>query len=714
MISISGYFIIFQYFESVKHTEQSELLRVQGIVQTFALQIDTDFLKPEFAQGYKLSATEEYHNIRNGLSGYLHNVNRINDLNQGLGLILISTRDGQAEIITHKGTVYYDQANKVLRRIIDEKPSNGFAASRKDFENNQILYAYPVALPFSQAYSGYIFALEDIDDKITSARKQFFKHVAVALLALLALALLVRRSLLRILSHEVLSKKKLQEYALLTDTKNKELEVLSFVLSKSENLILLTDERGKIEWLNESYTRKNNYSETELSSFVGRELAEVSHYPKIKEVIGKVVKTKKKVVYEAKSYDASGNEFWASTTVTPILNARNEVERLLFMDADITRMKLAEAEISKLANFTAENENPLIRIQYDGKILFANDPAKPILKHWNVNVGGYATKNHLQHTVDSVRNSGKESKLNMECEKRIYSLRFAPAKEKDYINVYGEDITEIKIAEKESLARVSKLEEYNLNITDSINYARRIQQAIIPGEDHLRRYFKDSFVLSKPKDIVSGDFFWIYELMPSKTYLLALADCTGHGVPGAMMSIIGHGLLNEIVEAQKAKEPARILEKLNVEVIKSLRQKSQNQSWDGMDVSIIKIDLESRNITFAGAYQPLYWMNGKLNVMRGDRQPIGGLHHNVERKFTNITFQVNRGDSVYLVSDGFTDQFGGPDNKKFLSRRLNDLIETSHRYSMQAQSHLYNTAFEEWKGNCEQIDDVSMIGIKFL
>jgi PAS domain S-box-containing protein len=714
MIGISGYFIIFQYFESVKSTEQSELLKMQGIVQTFALQIDTDFLKPEFAQGYKLTPTEEYQDIRNGLSGYLHNVNRINDLNQGIGLILISNRDGQAEIITHKGTVYYDQANSVLQKIIDEKPSNGFVASRGEFEDNQILYAYPVALPFSHTYSGYIFAIENIDKKIITARNQFLKHVAIALLTLLILALMVRRSLLRILSHEVLSKKKLQEYAMLADTKNKELEVLSFVLSKSENLILLTDEKGKIEWLNESYTRKNNYSENELSSFVGRELAEVSHYPMIREVISKVVLTKKKLIYEAKSYDANGSEFWASTTVTPILNGLNEVERLLFMDADITRMKLAEAEISKLANFAAENENPLIRIQYDGKLLYANEPAKPILKHWNTKVGEYATKQQLQVTIETVRNSGKECKLNMECEKRIFSLRFAPVKEKDYVNVYGEDITEIKIAERESLARVSKLEEYNLNITDSINYARRIQQAIIPGEDHLRRYFKDSFVLSKPKDIVSGDFFWIYELVPAKSYLLALADCTGHGVPGAMMSIIGHGLLNEIVEVQKAHDPSRILEKLNVEVIKSLRQKSQNQSWDGMDVSIIKIDLEYRNITFAGAYQPLYWMNGKLNIMRGDRQPIGGLHHNVARKFNNIPFQVNKGDSVYLVSDGFTDQFGGPDNKKFLSRRLNELIESNHRYSMQAQSHLYNTAFEDWRGNYEQIDDVSMIGIKFL
>ncbi len=713
MLCITVYFVIIQHHTTVKNTETAELRRIEAIVQTFALQVDTDFLVEQQSRGTNRVASEEYQQIRLNLNRYLLTANRVNNFNQGLGLLLLSNSDRQAEIITHKGTIYYEQASAAIKQLIDQNPPGAFTAHSSATSGNELLYAYPVSLPFSQTYRGYVFATENIESQVQEARAIFFRQMVAAFLAFILLALIVRRSLMRILSHEVLSRKKLSEYANLADARNKELEVLSFVLSKSDNLILLTDSNGKIEWINESFSQKNNYSETELNSFVGRELAEVSHYPKIKEVIVKVVKSRKKFSYEAKSYDQKGNEFWASTTITPVLNEKGEVERMLFMDADITRLKLAEAEIGKLANFAAENDKPLIRIQFDGKLIFSNEPGQIILRHWNAKTGDYLAKAHIHQTLQMVKTSGKESTINLECEKRIFSLRFAPVLEKDYVNVYGDDITEFKIAEKESLDRVSRIEEYNINITDSMNYARRIQQAIIPSEDHLRRFFKDSFVLSKPKDIVSGDFFWIHEEIPAKTYLIALADCTGHGVPGAMMSIIGHSLLNEIVEVQKVKDPAEILVKLNVEIIKSLRQKSQNQSWDGMDVSIIRIDVEQRSIAFAGAYHPLYWMNGKLNIMRGDRQPIGGLQHDVERTFSNKSFTVGKGDCIYLVTDGFTDQFGGPDNKKFLARRLSNLIETSHRYSMQAQSHLYNTAFENWKGTCEQIDDVSMIGIKF-
>src|SRR5690606_9469241 len=163
----------------------------------------------------------------------------------------------------------------------------------------------------------------------------------------------------------------LKEYINLAEKRNEELEQLSFVLTKSENLILLADKDGRIEWLNESYHEKNNYSGAELESFVGKELAEVSHYPKIKMVIDEAIKTKKKVVYEAKSYNKDGSEFWASTTVTPIIDEKDVVQKLLFIDADITRLKLAEKEIANLANFTEEHTRPLIRINNEGMVLYA-------------------------------------------------------------------------------------------------------------------------------------------------------------------------------------------------------------------------------------------------------------------------------------------------------------------------------------------------------
>ena len=217
-----------------------------------------------------------------------------------------------------------------------------------------------------------------------------------------------------------------------------------------------------------------------------------------------------------------------------------------------------------------------------------------------------------------------------------------------------------------------------------------------------------------PKDIVSGDFFWIYELVPEKEYLLALADCTGHGVPGAMMSIIGHSLLNEIVEAHGFTDPPLVLKLLNKEVIKTLRQKQGTScAPDGMDVALIHINLADMKIRFSGAYRPVYRMNGAIEVFKGDRQPIGGMHHEGEREFQSMDFDIAKGDSIYLMSDGFSDQFGGPDDKKFLTHRLRSLIQANHKYSMQAQSFVFHKTFESWKGNREQIDDVSVIGIKF-
>lgn len=710
LLTISIYFSWVHYHHTLEHAEQAEMQHIQGIVHTFALQAESN--TPH-------SATQEpqehdpYRHLRQGLANQLWNTNRVNGLGQGLGLVLIHTGHGQAEVITHHGAWYYESAPIEVQQLIDENPATGYSKTIHRNGSHKVLYAYPVSLPYSAAYRGFVYAYEDISTQMQAAKSAFLRQLGTASLVVIILSLLLRRWLQKILSHEALSKRKLQEYAQLAESRNKQLEMLSFVLSKSDNLILLTDGNGKIEWLNQSYDRKNNYSREELSNFVGRELAEVSNYPRIADVIASAVRTRQKQVYEAKSYDQQGQEFWASTTVTPILSGNGEVERLLFIDADITALKKAESEAVKLANFAAENDKPLIRIQFDGTVLFANEPGKAVLKTWGTEVGKVLQRPNALKVLSEVKLSGKENKMHVECNKRIYSLRFSPVVQKDYVNVYGDDITEVKIAERESLAKVHRLEAYNIHITDSINYASRIQQSILPGEDHLRRYFKDSFVLSKPRDIVSGDFFWLREIAGSDCILVAMADCTGHGVPGAMMSIVGHSLLNDIVDTHGEIDPARILELLNTEIIKTLRQKSDAQGWDGMDVCLVKLDQRTRSITYAGAYQPLYWMNGKLHVIKGDRQPIGGLQHMPDRRFSNTTFTVHSGDSIYMVTDGFTDQFGGPENKKFLSRRLEELIAQHHRYSMQAQSHLYHTAWENWKGHTEQVDDASMIGIKF-
>lgn len=712
MILLGSYFLIVGYLESVENTQHSEFRRLDGIIHSVSLYLEYDLIRgiSLFNQG----GLELNETVQGQLTNVLYLVNASNELSSGISILFVDHQTGTATVLDQNGTKSALTASKLVQDLIESKPSDdvkiGIGA---DNYTNSIFYAHPVDFRTGKNISAYIFTIEYIGDSISDAKSVFYKRALLSLAALLIIGLLGHGALKRIFKHEVTTSQELKEYIGLAEKRNNELEQLSFVLKKSENLILLTDKDGRIEWLNESYHEKNNYSGSELESFVGKELAEVSHYPKIQSVIDEAIHTKSKVVYEAKSYNQDGSEFWASTTVTPILDDKNEIQKLLFIDADITRLKLAEKEIANLANFTQEHTRPLIRISNNGLVLYANEASESILHLWKGKVNEIITKKSILAIIHQSTQDNAEKFINLECNNRIYNLRFFPVKDKDYVNIYGEDITEVQIAEKEKRKKAMQLEQDNLSITDSINYARKIQEAILPDEDHIRQYFKNSFAMSKPKDIVSGDFFWIYETVPQKEYLLALADCTGHGVPGAMMSIVGHSLLNEIVEGDKCTDPAKILEILNKEIIKSLRQKTLEKSSDGMDVSVLKINLENRSITFAGAYQSMYWINGKMNIYKGDRQPIGGLHHDSNRKFTNHSFIYNQGDSIYLTSDGFQDQFGGEKNKKFLSTRLKQMLVNNYKYSMQAQSYIFNQAFEDWRGHYEQIDDVSMIGIKF-
>lgn len=712
MILMGSYFLIVSYLETVENTERSEFRRLDGIIHSVSLYLEYDLIKGSTL--FNKGGTQLNESVQGQMTNVLYLINASNDLSSGISILIVDHQSGNSTIIDQNGTKSSLTASKLVQGLIDSQPTEDVRiGTGADNYTKSIFYAHPVDFRTGKDVSAYIFTIEYIGDSIAEAKSVFYKRAGISIIALLLLGLLGHSALKRIFKHEVSARNELKEYISLAEERNEELEQLSFVLKKSENLILLADKFGRIEWLNESYHEKNNYSGAELESFVGKELAEVSHYPRIQSVIDEAIRTKMKVVYEAKSFGKDGAEFWASTTVTPILDENEEIQKLLFIDADITRLKLAEKEIANLANFTQEQTRPLIRIKNNGLILYANEASDSILHLWKSRVNEVITKKSILEIIQQTTLENNEKFINLECNNRIYNLRFFPVKEKGYVNIYGEDITEIQIAEKESRKKALQLEQDNLSITDSITYARKIQEAILPDEDHIRHFFKNSFALSKPKDIVSGDFFWINEIVPQKEYLVALADCTGHGVPGAMMSIVGHSLLHEIVDGENCTDPAKILEILNKEIIKSLRQKTLEKSSDGMDVSVLKINLERQTVTFAGAYQQIYWVNGKLNIYKGDRQPIGGLQHDSNRKFTNHTFSYSLGDSIYLTSDGFQDQFGGAKNKKFLSSRLKQLLVNNHKYSMQAQSHIFNQAFEEWRGQHDQIDDVSMIGIKF-
>lgn len=273
---------------------------------------------------------------------------------------------------------------------------------------------------------------------------------------------------------------------------------------------------------------------------------------------------------------------------------------------------------------------------------------------------------------------------------------------------------ENKILENKVAERTKELAEKNADITASIEYAKRIQEAILPAKDQIFSKFDNMFILYKPKDIVSGDFYWYGSKNGYKIF--AAVDCTGHGVPGAFMSMIGHNILNQVVIENGITDPGKILNGLHKGVQQALKQ-GQNQvnTNDGMDASMISINEKTGEVFWAGAFRPavIVKSDGSLDKIDGNKYSVGGAQMDIDRTFTTHKLELNKQDTVYLYSDGYADQFGGEKGKKYMVKRFNDLLCAIHVYSMEEQQKELEKAFEDWRGNHEQIDDVLVVGIRF-
>lgn len=258
------------------------------------------------------------------------------------------------------------------------------------------------------------------------------------------------------------------------------------------------------------------------------------------------------------------------------------------------------------------------------------------------------------------------------------------------------------------------IEEKNNDITDSIEYAKHIQDAILPEKEKILQALPESFILYMPKDIVSGDFYWSMQAATGET-LIAAADCTGHGVPGAFMSMIGSNTLTKIVAEHNQTQPGEILTRLNGEIKSALKQKTEgSSSKDGMDIALLKLTRENESIRvdYAGANRPLiYFENGEMKEIPPDKNAVGGFT-NDHFKFTNHSLTVAKDCMLYVFSDGFADQFGGPKGKKFMVKNLKELFDSIKYLPISAQEKTLQDVFLAWKGNREQIDDVLLIGIR--
>ncbi len=277
------------------------------------------------------------------------------------------------------------------------------------------------------------------------------------------------------------------------------------------------------------------------------------------------------------------------------------------------------------------------------------------------------------------------------------------------------------VAEKEEVEKQKKLVEVkNKDITDSINYAQKIQQAILPLPDEFSKVFPQSFIYFQPRDIVSGDFYWFYpphKLNQNHVYLAA-ADCTGHGVPGAFMSMIGNTLLNEILNEKQIYECDAILNQLHTEVRAALKQDiAHNTTNDGMDIALCRIDLDTLELQYAGANRALYIFRQHTEgyefiEVKPNKFSIGGFQAETTRQFNAHTIQLKKGDAFYMFSDGYADQFGGAKNKKFMVKRLQAELLAMQHLPLSEQKLLVAKMLNDWKGDAEQVDDILMIGVR--
>lgn len=252
------------------------------------------------------------------------------------------------------------------------------------------------------------------------------------------------------------------------------------------------------------------------------------------------------------------------------------------------------------------------------------------------------------------------------------------------------------------------LEVKNKEITDSIQYAKRIQAAILPSNSIINESLPNNFIYYKPKDIVAGDFYWLEKLNDS--ILIAAADCTGHGVPGAMISVVCCNALNRSVREHQLIEPNQILIKTREIVIQEF-EKSEEEVKDGMDISLCKINFHTNQLSWSGANNPLWIIrDGELLETKADKQPIGKFE--IEKPFTQHVVEIHKNDKIYLFTDGYQDQFGGEKGKKFKAAKLKELLLSIQSEEMERQKEIINTTFENWKSDVDQVDDVCIIGIR--
>jgi PAS domain S-box-containing protein len=356
------------------------------------------------------------------------------------------------------------------------------------------------------------------------------------------------------------------------------------------------------------------------------------------------------------------------------------------------------------------------------KKLFDLHPKEMLEKSSSIVADVWEKKGLIYKDIPFVKKDG--TLLQVECSAKVAPFAGRPA-----IVIYARDISERLKMERELEFQSAIIEQKNKDITDSITYARRIQEAILPSDEEMNRVLNDCFVFYRPKDIVSGDLYWANTVTTTpkdgkgiKLSLVAAVDCTGHGVPGAFMSIVGHTILEQTLTEKTVNNPGEALDYLNKGVIRTLKQKAGDDFTikDGMDIALCALNNDTRELNFAGANNPMYVVrNGELLQFSGDKQPIGAYVKEI-KPFTNHKVQLEKGDCVYIFTDGIADQFGGPKGKKYKYKQLKEILVENYHKPMSEQRQLIVDSVDSWMNYpseqsshaYEQTDDMLVIGFR--
>jgi len=305
---------------------------------------------------------------------------------------------------------------------------------------------------------------------------------------------------------------------------------------------------------------------------------------------------------------------------------------------------------------------------------------------------------------EALRSYAQERKIadqNLELEKLVSQLKN-----------YNESLESTVQQRTAEISKQKKLiQKKNDDMMGSLRYALKIQEAMLPPQSILNETFSENFIFYKPLDIVSGDFYWFTK--HENKIIVTAADCTGHGVPGAFMSMLGITFFDEIVNNSHIIAPNEILNKLRANIIKSFHKSGDRaETKDGMDLALLVADLDTMKMEFSGAYNPLVLIrDNEIHVYKADRMPAG-YSIKEQGNFSKTEIDIKKGDALYLYSDGFVDQFGGPRNKKFMAKRFRKLLLEIHRKPMAEQNKILESTLKTWQGGCEQIDDIIVLGIK--